>query len=344
MLSERAPSASARNSRVIRRLRSPPASLPAGFAPGSPLRDLAAQTFSSDMEDIGLVLNDAISRLEITPQVVAWNGRELAGVHQAFGTGVFSAARGDLDVVGNDAIRSILIPTGFRVRACEDEGHGTGGGVCREFTNSVLTLPQSLDHRISWLSVQTGTRPPISLLDIAVGTCRESTLDPGLGMVTDGSGVTVTRWLDSVNGASVNESMAPGMHVFEPGISVVRYDVIDSDGNMSSVTQTVTVGPVPSPWSAYTTYAIGQRVTFGGQVYECRQAHNAQPNWQPASTPALWQIPNPCGRIAWHIGTDYEVGATVDFAGHTFRCISAHHALPGWEPGATTASLWEEIS
>jgi hypothetical protein len=34
---------------------------------------------------------------------------------------------------------------------------------------------------------------------------------------------------------------------------------------------------------------VGQRVTYGGAAYQCRQAHTAIPGWEPPTTPALWQ-------------------------------------------------------
>jgi hypothetical protein len=43
-----------------------------------------------------------------------------------------------------------------------------------------------------------------------------------------------------------------------------------------------------SAWAAGVSYRIGDRVTFGGVVYECRQAHISQSDWTPPATPALW--------------------------------------------------------
>jgi chitin-binding protein len=42
-------------------------------------------------------------------------------------------------------------------------------------------------------------------------------------------------------------------------------------------------------WTPGTTYQIGDRVTYGGVGYTCRQAHTALPGWEPPTTPALWQ-------------------------------------------------------
>ncbi|WP_421842638.1 lytic polysaccharide monooxygenase [Mycobacterium sp.] len=45
------------------------------------------------------------------------------------------------------------------------------------------------------------------------------------------------------------------------------------------------------PWALGATYAIGDRVTYKGRTYECRQAHTVHaPNWTPPNTPALWKL------------------------------------------------------
>jgi len=41
-------------------------------------------------------------------------------------------------------------------------------------------------------------------------------------------------------------------------------------------------------WQAGTTYAVGNRVTYGGGTYECRQPHTAIAGWEPSNVPALW--------------------------------------------------------
>jgi chitin-binding protein len=56
---------------------------------------------------------------------------------------------------------------------------------------------------------------------------------------------------------------------------------------------TPTTSPTTSPapggtWTAGTTYKVGDRVTYGGRSYECRQAHTALPGWEPPNVPALW--------------------------------------------------------
>jgi len=61
----------------------------------------------------------------------------------------------------------------------------------------------------------------------------------------------------------------------------------------ASPTRTPGPSPTASPapggtWTAGTTYKVGDRVTYGGRSYECRQAHTALPGWEPPNVPALW--------------------------------------------------------
>ena len=47
----------------------------------------------------------------------------------------------------------------------------------------------------------------------------------------------------------------------------------------------------PNPggtWTPGVTYLVGQRVTYGGLTYQCRQQHTALQGWEPPATPALW--------------------------------------------------------
>ncbi|HYO53187.1 carbohydrate-binding protein, partial [Archangium sp.] len=41
-------------------------------------------------------------------------------------------------------------------------------------------------------------------------------------------------------------------------------------------------------WAAYTNYAVADVVTYGGKAYDCRQAHQSLPGWEPPNVPALW--------------------------------------------------------
>ena len=47
-------------------------------------------------------------------------------------------------------------------------------------------------------------------------------------------------------------------------------------------------GPHPA-WQPGIAYATGDRVSYGGAAYQCRQAHTSLPGWEPPAVPALWQ-------------------------------------------------------
>ena len=60
-----------------------------------------------------------------------------------------------------------------------------------------------------------------------------------------------------------------------------------------SPTRTPTPTPTTQPpaggtWAAGTAYKVGDRVTYAGVAYQCRQAHTAIPGWEPPNVPALW--------------------------------------------------------
>ncbi|WP_164016927.1 glycosyl hydrolase family 18 protein [Pyxidicoccus trucidator] len=41
-------------------------------------------------------------------------------------------------------------------------------------------------------------------------------------------------------------------------------------------------------WSVGVYYPVGTQVTYGGRLYECRQAHTSQADWTPVAVAALW--------------------------------------------------------
>ena len=81
-----------------------------------------------------------------------------------------------------------------------------------------------------------------------------------------------------------------------------------SDGEAASVPELITA------WAYPVAYAEGDRRSYGGKVYKCRQAHTSQTDRNPAATPALWVVidvthagtqddPIPASR-----GMEYEYG------------------------------------
>ncbi|HXF68841.1 MAG TPA: glycosyl hydrolase family 18 protein [Thermoflexus sp.] len=45
----------------------------------------------------------------------------------------------------------------------------------------------------------------------------------------------------------------------------------------------------PPAWQPWTTYQVGDLVSYNGVIYRCIQGHTSQPGWEPPNVPALWQ-------------------------------------------------------
>lgn len=43
-------------------------------------------------------------------------------------------------------------------------------------------------------------------------------------------------------------------------------------------------------WAYPVSYVVGNRVSDGGKLYKCQQAHTSQEGWKPSATPALWVV------------------------------------------------------
>jgi hypothetical protein len=81
-----------------------------------------------------------------------------------------------------------------------------------------------------------------------------------------------------------------------------------SDGEAASVPELITA------WAYPVKYNEGERRSYSGKVYKCRQAHTSQADWTPDKTPNLWVVidaehagtqddPIPAAR-----GMEYEYG------------------------------------
>ena len=90
-------------------------------------------------------------------------------------------------------------------------------------------------------------------------------------------------------------------------------------------------------WAYPVGYVVGNRVSDGGKLYKCRQAHTSQEGWNPAATPALWVIvdathagtqddPIPASR-----GMEYEYGKYYldSEDGKTYKCERIGEAAGG---------------
>ena len=90
-------------------------------------------------------------------------------------------------------------------------------------------------------------------------------------------------------------------------------------------------------WEYPHDYVVGNRVSDGGKLYKCQQAHTSQTDWNPAATPALWVVidathagtqddPIPASR-----GMEYEYGKYYldSEDGKTYKCERTGEAAGG---------------
>ena len=90
-------------------------------------------------------------------------------------------------------------------------------------------------------------------------------------------------------------------------------------------------------WAYPVSYAVGNRVSDGGKLYKCQQAHTSQEGWKPSATPALWVVidvthagtlddPIPAAR-----GMEYEYGKYYldGEDGNTYLCQRTGEAAGG---------------
>lgn len=118
---------------------------------------------------------------------------------------------------------------------------------------------------------------------------------------------------DKVRSGSVSDedaaALAPLYDPWRPGEAVEVGDIRAWDGTLVECIQAHTtqadwtpdVTPAlwkihrtppasgPEPWQAGASYAVGDEVEYGGQMYRCLQAHTSQAGWEPPNVPALWQ-------------------------------------------------------
>ncbi|MCY9531698.1 MULTISPECIES: lytic polysaccharide monooxygenase [Paenibacillus] len=68
----------------------------------------------------------------------------------------------------------------------------------------------------------------------------------------------------------------------------------DAAGNVSAdsnaVSATTADAPAVAAWVENKSYAVGDKVTYNGTVYECLQPHTSLAGWEPTNVPALWAV------------------------------------------------------
>lgn len=130
--------------------------------------------------------------------------------------------------------------------------------------------------------------------------------------------------------------------------ALVLRGIMDKAGAMLTDEQALKVTALYPLWDAAKTYAVGDRVRYGGELYRCLTAHTAQAAWTPTDANSLWAkvLTDPSGEILPWVQPDstnpYAKGDKVTHNGKTWESLVDNNV---WEPGAVgTESLWKEVS
>jgi LmbE family N-acetylglucosaminyl deacetylase len=95
-------------------------------------------------------------------------------------------------------------------------------------------------------------------------------------------------------------------------------------------------------WTPQAIYPAGGLAAFEGRLYRVMQAHQAQPDWAPPSTSALWALVH-TGSESWEPQVPYVVDDVVVHQGRRYRARQAHRSQTDWAPDRTPA-LWQPLT
>ena len=117
-------------------------------------------------------------------------------------------------------------------------------------------------------------------------------------------------------------------------VEAVRFQVRSIVTNMSDSQLASTAALWPA-WKPGTALSTGDIVRVGQTLFRVVQAHTAQSDWRPASTPALFtEITTPGTIGVWKQPTGaqdaYALGAKVKYKGNVWQSTVAANV---WEPG-----------
>ncbi len=188
------------------------------------------------------------------------------------------------------------------VNKLDNDGNPTGETkeVVNEYDNSAYSLSGDLtDHRNGTVSIKMG---------------KPTETENAVGAVVALTGEVVT--------------MARAA-ALRPMIEAAATSLPDSDA--------ATAVELFPKWAYPVSYIVGNRVSDGGKLYKCRQAHTSQEGWKPSATPALWVVidvthagtqddPIPASR-----GMEYEYGKYYldGEDGKTYKCERIGEAAGG---------------
>lgn len=225
---------------------------------------------------------------EVAP-VVAHNAANAKS--QVFGSGEYSAQRGNLAQVGNNAIKRLEIAEGYEVYACADTDLA---GTCALYGSGNNTaLAPAVDAKISSLKVCDEGDCPVPPLDEAAPVVTIST--PADGSATTQSTVVVDYAVNDAIDPNPSCDVEEGAVVaLVDGPNTITVECEDDSGNVGTDSVVVTrdnsapIVDITSPDNGALLGSASVQVTF-----TVNDNHDSSPNCSPASGSSVALVAGP---------------------------------------------------
>ena len=120
------------------------------------------------------------------------------------------------------------------------------------------------------------------------------------GEITDHRDGTVSSKMGKPTESELSEATVTALvgQSITPQRAAKLRPVIEAAATSLSDGEAVAAVELFPKWECPHDYVVGNRVSDGGKLYKCQQAHTSQTDWNPAATPALWVVID-----ATHAGT-----------------------------------------
>jgi chitinase len=202
----------------------------------------------------------------------------------------------------NDKISSVKVSSGYQTTLFSDINFG--GSSVTLSANTANLSGVNFDNLLSSYKISQGsggdtTPPTVSLSSSASNVTAAATITLS-AQASDNVGVSRVEFFD--NGLSIGtDSAAPysqsvALTSAKNGTRAYTAKAFDAAGNSATsavVSVTVNIGGVTGnaqAWAANVAYKVGDKVSYAGKLYSCRQAHTSLVGWEPPNVPALWLL------------------------------------------------------
>lgn len=148
------------------------------------------------------------------------------------------------------------------------------------------------------VAVKAPTPPALKASTISNSECKNGNYTISIEIPDNNLATSYKLFENNTEIASGNLSLNENTQIITKSISnkpegTYNYNVVlyyeNSSINSNEITVNVPKYEVETPaWESYTTYKVGDIVTYVGKEYKCIQPHTSLNGWEPSNVPALW--------------------------------------------------------